>query len=101
MRGRRTAAVNVLACSKPQYLLKYERSIQAWSRRSTESSTPTPRTPWNRQSIAIIFKKTVEIVSVQASQDGEEWADVPDWDVQERKYRAELAGKEKNDVERD
>ncbi|WP_304961086.1 hypothetical protein [uncultured Parabacteroides sp.] len=53
------------------------------------------------RTIAIIFKKTVEIVSVQASQDGEEWADVPDWDVQERKYRAELAGKEKNDVERD
>lgn len=41
------------------------------------------------RTIALVFRKTVEIVSVQASQDDEEWADVPDWAEQEQAYKKE------------
>lgn len=46
------------------------------------------------RTIALVFRKAVEIVGIQESQDGEEWANVPDWAKQEREYLAELAGKE-------
>ncbi len=51
--------------------------------------------------VASIFHKEVQIVSVRASDDGETWENVPDWAEQERAYIAELAGKEKNNVEQD
>ena len=44
--------------------------------------------------VASVFGKPVQIVSVQVSDDGETWEDVPDWAEQEEDYMCNLIERE-------
>ena len=44
--------------------------------------------------VASVFGKPVQIVSVQVSDDGETWEDVPDWAAQEADYMCNLIERE-------
>lgn len=44
--------------------------------------------------VASVSGKAVQIVSVQVSDDGESWEDVPDWAEQEEEYMCELIERE-------
>lgn len=44
--------------------------------------------------VASVFVKPVQIVSVQVSDDGESWEDVPDWAEQEEEYMCNLIERE-------
>lgn len=44
--------------------------------------------------VASVFGKPVQIVSVQVSDDGKTWEDVPDWAEQEEDYMCNLIERE-------